>query len=185
MERLDVNAATWWTFMSVTLQGAVHLGKDYSYVPPGISPCDNWNSNWETDHGSDGNYEYSRDRLAAADMAKDNLAYWQGSSVRDCKNLSFPIQCCVWEASVQIQSEHGRTRLIGSCNHVNLEDSIESTGSRWSLSEIFSTGFTTLGILAEIQKMMFDINCEPEQFQGRIIFMSMFYDIEWEKRGNR
>ena len=37
-------------------------------------------------------------------------------------------------------------------------------------------------ILAEIQKMMTEMKCEPEQFQGRIIFMSMFYDIVWEKK---
>ena len=40
-------------------------------------------------------------------------------------------------------------------------------------------GFTTLGILNEIQKMMADFKCEPEQFQGRIIFMSMFNDTKW------
>ena len=42
--------------------------------------------------------------------------------------------------------------------------------------EIFP-GFTTLGILNEIQKMMAERKCEPEQFQGRIIIMSMFNDI--------
>ena len=30
MENLDVNAAMWGIFMSVTLQAAVHLGKDYT-----------------------------------------------------------------------------------------------------------------------------------------------------------
>ena len=40
-------------------------------------------------------------------------------------------------------------------------------------------GFTTLEILAEIQNMMTDIQCEPEQFPGRIIFMSMYNDIVW------
>ena len=38
-------------------------------------------------------------------------------------------------------------------------------------------GFTALGILSEIQKMMAELKCEPEQFQGRIIFMSMFNDL--------
>ena len=33
-------------------------------------------------------------------------------------------------------------------------------------------GFTSLGILEEIQ-MMTELQCEPEQFKGRIIFMSM------------
>ena len=39
-------------------------------------------------------------------------------------------------------------------------------------------GFTTLGILKEIQKMMAELKCKPEQFQGRILFMSMVNDIK-------
>ena len=50
------------------------------------------------------------------------------------KPQSFPIQCCVWEDSVQIPSEPRRTRLIGLFDHVI---SIESTGSRWNSSGIF------------------------------------------------
>ena len=46
------------------------------------------------------------------------------------------------------------------------------------------TGFTTLGILTEIQKMMAELHCEPEQFQRRIIFKSMFNDMVWGERGN-
>ena len=49
--------------------------------------------------------------------------------------------------------------------------------------EIFP-GFTVLGILDEIQKMMAELRCEPEQFQGRIIFMSMYNDIIWITLGN-
>ena len=41
-------------------------------------------------------------------------------------------------------------------------------------------GFTTLKILDEIQKMMTELQCEPEQLKGRIIFMSMYNDIVWE-----
>ena len=33
--------------------------------------------------------------------------------------------------------------------------------------------------------MMTESKCEPEQFKGRIIFMSMCHDIDWRKRGNR
>ena len=47
--------------------------------------------------------------------------------------------------------------------------------------EIF-TGFTTLGVLEEIQ--ISESQCELEQFKGRIIFMSMFNDIVWRERGN-
>ena len=38
-------------------------------------------------------------------------------------------------------------------------------------------GHTTLEILQEIQALMADLHCEPEQFRGRLIFMSMYNDI--------
>ena len=49
----------------------------------------------------------------------------------------------------------------------------------------FFPGFFTLGILDGIQKMMIESECEPEQFKGRNIFMSMYNDIDWTKRGHK
>ena len=46
------------------------------------------------------------------------------------------------------------------------------------------TGFTTLGIFNEIQKMMAELKCEPEHFPGRIISMSMYNDTVWGEKGN-
>ena len=46
-------------------------------------------------------------------------------------------------------------------------------------------GFTTLQILAEIQNVMTEIKCEPEQFQGRIIIMSMCNDVVWWEKVNK
>ena len=40
-------------------------------------------------------------------------------------------------------------------------------------------GFTTLDILEEIQKFLSGLQCEPEQFNDRIIFMSMYNDMVW------
>ena len=39
-------------------------------------------------------------------------------------------------------------------------------------------GFTTLQLVEEVQKFVNKMS-DPEQFQGRIIFMSMFNDIIW------
>ena len=43
---------------------------------------------------------------------------------------------------------------------------------------------TTFGFLEQIQEFMKEQNCDPEQFKGRIIFMSMFNDIAWRQKGN-
>ena len=43
--------------------------------------------------------------------------------------------------------------------------------------------FTPLELVREVQKFMSKMG-EPEQFQGRIIFMSLFNDITWWKKDN-
>ena len=44
-------------------------------------------------------------------------------------------------------------------------------------------GFSALELVREVQKFMSNKG-EPEQFQGRIIFMSMFNDIIWRNKDN-
>ena len=41
-------------------------------------------------------------------------------------------------------------------------------------------GFSTLSILHEIQRDLEEKNIQPENFEDRIIFMSMFNDILWK-----
>ena len=45
-------------------------------------------------------------------------------------------------------------------------------------------GLSTIRILKQIQQMMTELQCEPENFIGRIIFMSMFNDTVWDAKGN-
>ena len=45
-------------------------------------------------------------------------------------------------------------------------------------------GFTTVQIPTEIQNMMTETQCEPEQCTGIIIVMSMYNDIVWREKGN-
>ena len=53
-----------------------------------------------------------------------------------------------------------------------------------STVRVENLGFMTLGILGEIQKLMKSIQCEPEHFNGRIIFMSMYNDTARWENGN-
>ena len=45
-------------------------------------------------------------------------------------------------------------------------------------------GLTSLEILQKVPKDLKDRNIEPEKFGDRMIFMSMFDDIDWRKRGH-
>ena len=48
----------------------------------------------------------------------------------------------------------------------------------------FFQGLASLVIHQRIQKYLQDQNIEPQAFGDRSIFMSMFNDIEWTRRGN-
>ena len=45
-------------------------------------------------------------------------------------------------------------------------------------------GFTTFGLLEQIQEFMKERQCDPEQFESKIIFMSMFKGIVWGEKEN-
>ena len=51
----------------------------------------------------------------------------------------------------------------------------ESMEFEWTIFQ----GFTAFGLLEQIQEFMQERQCDPEQFEGRIIFTSMFNHIVW------
>ena len=78
-----------------------------------------------------------------------------------------------WKRKIEWYSEN---------NHVKDMNRIDGTPTEFEW-KIFSE-ITTMGILNQIQQMMGELQCEPENFTGWIIFMSMFNDIEWKAKGN-
>ena len=100
------------------------------------------------------------------------------------KPTSFPSRCFAWEATVQNEFKLGKTKIKRYLETCYLKELDRIDGEQMEFEWTNFPGFTTLGILNEIQKMMTEIQCEPGQFQGRIIFMSMFNDIIWWSPGN-
>ena len=45
-------------------------------------------------------------------------------------------------------------------------------------------GFTTLQLSHKVQELLLRLSVQPENFTGRIIFMSMFNDISWGSKDN-
>ena len=58
----------------------------------------------------------------------------------------------------------------------------DESNRRHSSGGKYSQGITTLGLLEKFQNLQRDLQCEPENFKGRIIFMSMYNDIEWDRK---
>ena len=78
---------------------------------------------------------------------------------------------------------HGKKDWDGS-NHLRFTETLtESTVSQWNSSGIFP-GFDTLQLCDKVTSLLSRLGETPENFTGRIIFMSMFNDISCGSRDN-
>ena len=169
-------------FMNTTLRAAVLLGKDndtnLSFVK---------NSLWKTNRAVSGQTETTGISLIIFQVLR-----WVSSSSLHSRAY----QCAT--ARVYVFSES--LLCLGNVGN-DLVESWKKQIQWYSENDYFSElnridgqlvefewkifpGFITVGILNEIQQVMGKLQCEPENFTGRIIFMSMFNDIVWDAGGN-
>ena len=98
--------------------------------------------------------------------------------------MSFPTRYCVWENGTQSCWVLEETRFSGIQKQITSANRMELMENPWSSSGRSSQDSETAGILNEIQKMMGELQSDPADFNGRIIFMSMFNDIVRDAKGN-
>ena len=84
-----------------------------------------------------------------------------------------PISSSVWEEKLDWFKSSPQYRTLYTIDGEPME-------FEWNIFP----GFTTLQLVQEVQKFINKMG-EPEQFQGRIIFMSMFNDIMWRSADKR
>ena len=79
---------------------------------------------------------------------------------------------------------HGKNDWDGS-NHLPFTETLtESTVSQWNSSGNIFQGFYTLQLSEDVKSLLLRLGETPENFTGRIIFMSMFNDISCGSRDN-
>ena len=93
-----------------------------------------------------------------------------------CKALEkmnqIPTSTTVWERLLEWFKDSSQYRTLDTIDGEPME-------FEW---KVFP-GSTTLELVREVQKFISNVG-ESEQFQGRIIFMSMFNDIIWGNKDN-
>ena len=190
-KNLDVNTAIWGIFMSVTLQAAVHLVNDYT---------ENLRSTTSQPKKSLRQLFHVSERLitdqteiAGLTTIDWQLLVWRETTPLTDRAVHFAtaktnVFCdsvlCLGSISdepVKAWKSRNNWFLETRC----IQDLARVDGEQMEFEWKIIPGFNTLGVLDEIQRMMAESKCEPEQFKGRIIFMSMYNDIDWTKRGKK
>ena len=183
---LDVNTTVWSFFMNVILQVAVHLGRDYMeklrYIKNQLLK-----SVKELFQVTE---RLIKDQKEISCLTTNNYGQlsWRSTSflcdkafeITNAKTFVFAdLVLCLGSVRDQLV-EAWKNKIIQYFENRDLTDLNRIDGEP---VEFEWTRFTTLGILEEIRKMMTELQCELEQFKGRIIFMSMYNDIVW-REGN-
>ena len=101
------------------------------------------------------------------------------------KPASSPTLCSAWEKFEMILLRPGREKIQWYSEDNQFEDMNRIDGMSTEFEWKIFPGITALGLLEKIQTLMTDLQCDPEHFKDRIIFMSMFNDIEWKANGNK
>ena len=76
-----------------------------------------------------------------------------------------------------------KINLYSENNHFKVLNRIDGMPTEFEWKKI--PGITTLGLLEKIESLVRDLQCEPEHFKDRIIFMSMYNDIAWGEKGHK
>ena len=157
----------WCIFMSATLQAAVHLEQAYTA---------NLQSTKNHPLKSMKQLFQMTQRLIT-----DDWAVQIGNSRTYV--FSGPVLCLGSLSDNLAEAWKDRIKWLWWTRH--LKDLNRTDGEPMEFEWNIFPGFTTLGILDEIQKMMTKSKCEPEQYKGRIIFMSIYNDIDRRERGSK
>ena len=140
--------------------------------------------NRKADQWSDRNHWHKPEQFPRFKVGIDKLIAQPSQKICHCQSLRLLRLCALlgnmgpdpvesWKKQIQWYSEND---CFSELNRID--------GQLMEFVWQVFPGFTTVGILNKIQQMMGKLQCEPENFTGRIIFVSMFNDIAWDAKGN-
>ena len=182
-----------WMFLSVTLESPVFMGKNYS---------DKWHSIKNT---KDLTMKQMFDTSAKLVSEQDEI---YGVKTTDWENYSWKYLSLIGDEQVislqrtkvyvfsdsvlclgkihenPNQTLYGNKDWSGSKQHRNTETWTELMVNQWNSSGIFSQDSLRCISVKKFKSLLLRLDETPENFTGRIIFMSMFNDISWASREN-
>ena len=145
---------------------------------------DSYPRNWKTVQLTKRNHWCKHKRPQRCHVDVDKLIMRKGSSDHQRQNLRLLRLCAVgkmgddliatWKSKIKWYSENNYFKDMNRLDGMPTE-------FEW---KIFP-GITALGLLEKIQNLMRDLQCEPEHFKDRIIFMSMCNGVAWQAKGNQ
>ena len=180
MEDLDVKAAIWGMFLNTTLQAAVHLGQDYDQNLQFVE-----NHFWISLKKLFKETEIlikDQKEITGVSMIDYEEYTWSATSllcdrihqISNAKTYVFADSVLCLGGIKENPNAAWKEKIKWYHENIHLKELKCIDGESMEFEWKIFTGFTTFGLLEQIQEFMKEQQCDPEQFKGRIIFMSMF-----------
>ena len=175
MQDIEKRSMIFGMFVSSTLEASVFMGKSYSEHLHSIKNTgNNLTMKQMFEISEQLILEQSDDIFGVSQIISEKFSWKQLSLVNDEEVISLS------HAKVYAFSES--VLCLGKVNQNPTTNTVLEEQLGWSKDssqyKTFDPGFSTLELVREVQKFMNKMS-DPAQFQGRIIFMSMFNDITW------
>ena len=179
-------------FMNTTLRAAVHLGKDYDMNLRCVKKY-LWKTTGQLFLEKLKSWSAVRqEQTTGKSLTNFQDLRWVSKSLlhsRACQYSTAKVyvfsDSVLWLVKMgdnPVESWRKQTQWYSANNYLSELNRIDGQPMEFEW-KIFP-GCTTVAILNEIQQMIEELQFEPENFTGRIIFMLMFNDIERCAKGN-
>ena len=190
----DKHSVIWGIFMSSTLQASVFMVKNYSDNLHSIKNTEDLTMKQMFDISEKLISEQSDEIYGVNTINWEDSSWKYFSLVGDEDVISLSNTkvfifsdsvLCLGKTNENPQSNYAwedRLTWFKSSSEYRALDTIDSEPMEFEWN-IFP-GFTTLQLVREVQKFLSTMSIQPEDFTGRIIFMSMFNDISWGSKEN-
>ena len=191
----DKHSVKWWMFVSSTLQASVFMVKNYS---------DNLQSKNTEDLTMTQMFDISEKSISeqsdeiygvtpilTGKIFHGSIYLWslvKKSSVSNTKvYVFFQILSvlCLGKMNENPQSNYAcEDRLTWFKSSSQYRTLVTIDGEPMEFEWNIFPGFTTLQLVREVQEFLSKMSIQPEDFIGRIVFLSMFNDIPWRSKDN-
>ena len=125
-------------------------------------------------------------RFPRCNVDVDKLIVWKGLPDHQRQSVRLLLLCALCGKKMRddpVSTWKSKIKWYSENIHVKETNRIDGMPTEFEW-KIFP-GTMALGLLEKIQNLMRDLQCKLEDFTHRIIFMSMYSDIEWRAIGNK
>ena len=190
----EEHSMIWGMFMAATMNAATFMGKNFSTIQNFIMNSEDLTlkqmfditatlvNDQEEIHGLD-KIQWEKDSWTRLSLIGDETVI----------NLQ-RTKVCVFSDSVLCLgrvlqhpdfNEAWKNRVAGIRSERSYRDCDGINGEPTELEWNIFPGFTTLQLCGKVNDLLSDLGETPETFTGRILFMSMFNDISFDRKGNK